>query len=187
MSELAELFDDVLDLFSEDVRSGSVLNSYAVFKSHVEDNLPPEALTDIKALLGADEDDEDDEDVEGGGFLRVIYDERFKPADPDDDEETFGDFGRRLLCEICERLTKLTRHHLFPKQLHSKLEHKVSATELYKTITICRMCHSTVHRLFSNDELAEDFHSLESLMSTPQMQKYAGWASKQKGGDKRVK
>jgi len=178
---VSDLFEEVVFLFREDVSDGSVAKSFKTFREYIVDNLPEDCLQSLKCLLGVDEDENEDTDA----FLRDIYAERFEPQ-VDDDDEVNNPFGSALLCEICERHTKLTRHHLYPKQLHGKLEGRVPANLLHSTINICRMCHSTVHRLYTNDELAASYNTLDSLMATDSMAKYAKWASRLKGGDKRV-
>ena len=176
--DVEALFEEVCSLFEDDVRDGATKTAEA-FCRLVEDNMPFDALEELKQIMG----------VEDGGdessFITDIFDERWGSEDAGTGEE--GETICRLLCEICERYTKLTRHHLYPRQLHAKLASRVPAAELSRTISICRMCHATVHRLFSNDELAASYHTLETLMDTEAMEKYAKWASKQKGaGDRRV-
>lgn len=77
----------------------------------------------------------------------------------------------------------LTRHHLIPRELHQQIAKKKGYTQefLNKTISICRMCHSTVHRFYTNRELANTYNTLEILMSEEKMIKYAKWASTQIG------
>ena len=88
-------------------------------------------------------------------------------------------------CLVCERATSLTRHHVFPKETHKTLLKKgFVETELAETIAICKMCHRTIHRFFSNDLLASDYYSLELLLSDEKFFKYAKWAGKQKSVDK---
>lgn len=50
-------------------------------------------------------------------------------------------------CELCERLTRVTAHHLRPKEMHQRLLKKgFTREELAKCAMICRPCHSAVHR-----------------------------------------
>ena len=175
--DVEALFEEVCSLFEDDVRDGATKTAEAFCKL-VEDNMPFDALEELKQIMGVEEGDE-------SSFITDIFDERWGSEDAGTGEE--GETICHLLCEICERYTKLTRHHLYPRQLHAKLASRVPAAELSRTISICRMCHATVHRLFSNDALAASYHTLETLMDTEAMQKYAKWASKQKGaGDRRV-
>ena len=53
---------------------------------------------------------------------------------------------------------------------------------LSKTCNICRPCHSTVHKLHSEMELAESFSTIDKLLEDQELLKYAKWASKQKAG-----
>ena len=53
---------------------------------------------------------------------------------------------------------------------------------LSKTCNICRPCHSTVHKLHTEMELAESFSTIDKLLEDQELLKYAKWASKQKAG-----
>ena len=75
-------------------------------------------------------------------------------------------------CALCGRLTPARyaeKHHLVPR---SK-----GGTE---TIDVCNACGDQVHRLFSNKELAERFHTVAALKSDPRMQKWIRWVRKQR-------
>eukprot|EP00210_Caulerpa_lentillifera_P003730 g3563.t1 len=83
-------------------------------------------------------------------------------------------------CEICERVIPLTRHHLIPRTLHQKLKKKGYQREaLNQTISICRCCHSAVHRFHSIKDLAFNFNTIDKLMKSEAILKHALWASKQ--------
>ena len=53
---------------------------------------------------------------------------------------------------------------------------------LSKTCNICRPCHSTVHKLHSEMELAESYSTIDKLMEDEELLKFCKWASKQKAG-----
>ena len=53
---------------------------------------------------------------------------------------------------------------------------------LSKTCNICRPCHSTVHRLHTEIELAENFYTIDRLLDDQELLKFCKWASKQKCG-----
>jgi len=84
-------------------------------------------------------------------------------------------------CLLCEREKSLTEHHLIPKQMHKRLKKKYSKDELNKTISICRDCHSQIHKLFSEKLLALKYNTLELLKIAPGLEKFITWVRKQKG------
>ena len=53
---------------------------------------------------------------------------------------------------------------------------------LSKTCNICRPCHSTVHKLHSEVELAESYSTIDLLLLDEELLKFCKWASKQKAG-----
>lgn len=57
------------------------------------------------------------------------------------------------LCPICEERRQLTVHHLTPKQVQKLFPRSVRANSEYSA-KVCRPCHSLVHELFTNEELA---------------------------------
>ena len=84
-------------------------------------------------------------------------------------------------CSKCERQVKLTKHHLYPKETHKQMRKKgIDDFLLSQTISICRMCHSTIHRFFDNDMIANELYTLELLLNNEKYYKYARWASNQK-------
>jgi hypothetical protein len=50
-------------------------------------------------------------------------------------------------------------------------------------VYLCRPCHSAVHRVYDNRELAEEFHTLEKLMASPRV---AAWAAFNRGSKVRA-
>ena len=119
------------------------------------------------------------EDIHGDtSFLVEIWKERFDNSALDLDENM--DLIEDGCCLVCERKVRLTRHHLYPREIHRSLIKKgYDAADLNNTIAVCRLCHSTIHRFWSNEELAKSYHSLELLMADPKYYKYAKWASGQ--------
>lgn len=43
---------------------------------------------------------------------------------------------------------------------------------------ICRACHSFVHQVASNEELAKDFYTVDLLRDREDVQKFALWVGK---------
>ncbi|EXJ59588.1 hypothetical protein A1O7_03734 [Cladophialophora yegresii CBS 114405] len=81
-------------------------------------------------------------------------------------------------CEICEReWVPMTYHHLIPKQVHAKVlkrnwhdEHQLNSVAW-----LCRACHSFVHRMASNEELARDWYTVDLICQREDVQKWAQW------------
>ena len=79
-------------------------------------------------------------------------------------------------CEICGREhLPLTYHHLIPRQIHAKVVkrgwHK--DWELNKVAWLCRACHSYVHKVATNEELAKEYYDVELLLEREDVQKFA--------------
>ena len=87
---------------------------------------------------------------------------------------------RTSACELCERdWIPLTYHHLIPRSSHIKALKRGWAEEweLNKVAWLCRACHNCVHRIESNDSLAEDWNSLEKLSGREDVQSFVKWVS----------
>ncbi|KAK1917144.1 hypothetical protein P3342_011989 [Pyrenophora teres f. teres] len=73
---------------------------------------------------------------------------------------------RTTACELCSRdWVPLTYHHLIPKQAHARVLKRGWHTEdkLNSVAWLCRACHSFVHRLAGNEELAKSFYTVELI------------------------
>ncbi|QIX00527.1 hypothetical protein AMS68_006044 [Peltaster fructicola] len=84
-------------------------------------------------------------------------------------------------CEICYRTQlPLTYHHLIPRGVHEKVVKRGwhAEWELNKVAWLCRACHSFVHRIATNEELAKSLYSIELLLAREDVQKWAIWASR---------
>ncbi len=89
-------------------------------------------------------------------------------------------------CELCARTQlPLTRHHLIPLARHNKTRtqrHFSRAAMKTDIALLCRPCHSQVHRLFDNHELASYYHSVERLQAHSDIQKFINWVKKRPAG-----
>ena len=105
-----------------------------------------------------------------------IWKERFEKKDSlDEDNDEMIECGE---CLLCERNVKLTRHHLIPRETHKNMLKKGKTRDLLnKTIPVCRLCHSAIHRFFSNTELACEYNTYEKLMEDERVFRFARWAS----------
>ena len=103
-------------------------------------------------------------------------------------------------CEICERSwVRLTYHHLIPRSVHAKVLKKKWHPEsmLNSVAWLCRWvdcvnpdlgvakvpgrpCHSAVHHVASNEDLARSFHTVDLLLERGDIQKWKGYISRQK-------
>mmetsp|Transcript_7058 Transcript_7058/g.22671 ORF Transcript_7058/g.22671 Transcript_7058/m.22671 type:complete len:427 (-) Transcript_7058:224-1504(-) len=112
--------------------------------------------------------------------------------------ESEADVAESHECRICRRAIKLTFHHLIPRETHSSLLKKNRLVDpiedLYQRfgkdksrrawlgshgIMICRACHSQIHRLAPNRELAFALNTLEKLLANPAIMKWRAWAARQ--------
>jgi hypothetical protein len=85
---------------------------------------------------------------------------------------------RKSACEICERdWIPLTYHHLIPRGVHAKVLKRGWHEEhiLNSVAWLCRACHSFVHRMASNEELARNWYTVESICERDDVQKWAQW------------
>ncbi|KIP04889.1 hypothetical protein PHLGIDRAFT_75151 [Phlebiopsis gigantea 11061_1 CR5-6] len=94
---------------------------------------------------------------------------------------------RTTECEICERAVPLTYHHLIPREVHARaLKKKWHPEEMLNSVAwLCRPCHSTVHRVASNEELARSWYTVEFLLEREDIQRWRAYASKQRFGVRR--
>ncbi|KAJ7075309.1 hypothetical protein B0H15DRAFT_792009 [Mycena belliarum] len=90
-------------------------------------------------------------------------------------------------CEICEREIPLTYHHLIPRATHAKALKKKwhPASMLNAVAWLCRPCHTVVHQIATNEELARSYHSVDLLLEREDIQRWGKYASKQRFGVRR--
>ena len=63
--------------------------------------------------------------------------------------------SQKHICELCRRdVSTITEHHLVPLQKGGKK---------FETVYLCPTCHTQIHALFTNRELAARFNTLEAL------------------------
>lgn len=81
-------------------------------------------------------------------------------------------------CEICDRdWIGLTYHHLIPRAVHAKVLKRGWHPEakLNDVAWLCRACHSFVHRMAGNEELAREWWSVERILEREDVQRWRGW------------
>ena len=73
-------------------------------------------------------------------------------------------------CPICDRPMLEGRfvdeHHLIPKSKNGRYTDK---------ITVHRICHSKIHSIWSEAELASYFHTVDRILENEDMQKFVKW------------
>lgn len=138
----------------------------------------------------------------GDGVFGVLFLEYGKPQDTpvdsirlmemvvdDEEAEEALQLGK---CEMCDREKLLTFHHLIPKDAHSTYLKKRLPPGIegeptrhflntYGTM-ICRQCHSFVHRIAPNSELAKEYNTLQKIMDEPSVQAWVKWVGGQDHG-----
>lgn len=183
---LSELLEDTVRLAEEERKTDRL----SEFTSFIQEMLPADILSALEETAG------------GASFIEDIWAERFEgraseasatadvmgSVEGGEDGEILGED----CCLVCERVMRLTRHHLIPRQTHHSIQKKnkskkeaaeiITKEQCNQTIAICRLCHSTIHRLFTNIELARTYNTLEALLSDERFFKYAQWASKLANG-----
>ena len=80
---------------------------------------------------------------------------------------------RRLkICPLCAREIPArleSKHHLVPK-----LKGGAHGT----VVVLHRACHSKIHAVFTEAELARTFDTIEKILGNPEMDKFAKWIAK---------
>ncbi|MFL6215224.1 MAG: HNH endonuclease [Blastocatellia bacterium] len=92
---------------------------------------------------------------------------RARPKPPALQPVTISDDERA--CELCLRhVSGISRHHLVPRSEGGTA-----------TVSLCAVCHSMLHRFFTNRTLARELNTIEALRRTPEVQRYLAWVRKQ--------
>lgn len=85
---------------------------------------------------------------------------------------------RTDFCELCEReWIPTTYHHLIPRSTHAKAIKRGWHPEekLNSVAWLCRACHSFVHHIESNEELAKNWYTMELLRGRDDVQDWVKW------------
>ena len=195
----SQLFEETIQLAEEE----DAISDSAIFARFIVEMIPAEMLDDLKALAGVGDNDKSNSsptidtagnknflissavDASTFRFLEDVWSERFEERTLDSDLENVEHETNSYDCELCDRIIQTTRHHVYPKETHDWLRKKnesvYNVSELRKTVALCRMCHSAIHRFYTNRELATEYHSLELLLESDQVCKFAKWASSMQG------
>jgi hypothetical protein len=86
---------------------------------------------------------------------------------------------RASACELCARSwIPLTYHHLIPRSVHPKALKKgwvAGEWELNKVAWLCRACHTFVHHIETNEELARKWSTVEVLAGREDVRNFVQW------------
>ena len=72
-----------------------------------------------------------------------------------------------VVCPLCDRPippSQRDAHHLVPKSRGG-----------VQTAWLHRICHRQIHALFSETELARDYHRVDALREHPEMARFLAW------------
>ena len=85
-------------------------------------------------------------------------------------------------CELCGRtMASLTQHHLIPRTRHrnKRVQKEFKRSEmLMRILWVCRPCHSHIHTILSEKELAISFNNRTALLQHPDIQRFVEWIRK---------
>ena len=62
------------------------------------------------------------------------------------------------------------------------ITHDSVRSYLFKVCLLCRQCHSAVHRIHTETELATEYNTIDKLFGDEELLKFGKWASKQRPG-----
>ena len=74
-------------------------------------------------------------------------------------------------CPLCGRALvpgpSVNEHHMMPRSHRGR-----------DTVTMHRICHSKIHTVFSEQELARYYHTAERLLENEEIRKFVSWVKK---------
>jgi len=83
----------------------------------------------------------------------------------------------KCTCPICKRECggEMEYHHLKPVTFKSRTKEVHNPDNL---ILIHKACHQKIHATFSEKELLQYYHTVDRIVSHPQIEKFANWVQK---------
>ncbi|NIP29502.1 MAG: HNH endonuclease [Candidatus Dadabacteria bacterium] len=77
------------------------------------------------------------------------------------------------ICLICRRKLEqpFDKHHIIPKSKGGK-----------KTILIHRICHSKIHSVLTENQLKNNYNTVEKIVSVPEINEFIKWVSNKPPG-----
>lgn len=89
-------------------------------------------------------------------------------------------------CELCGRNgVRTTRHHLIPRRTHriKRIRKRFDRDDrLGRILYVCRPCHSHIHAVLGEKELAEAYNTKTDLLDHPEIAQFAGWIADKPAG-----
>ena len=71
-------------------------------------------------------------------------------------------------------------------EMPTSINHDSVRAYLSKVCLLCRQCHSAVHRIHTEMELATEFNTIDKLFCDEEILKFGKWASKQRPGKYKI-
>lgn len=91
-------------------------------------------------------------------------------------------------CELCGRGgLELTKHHLIPRMRHrnKQVQRRFSRENMQQqVIWVCRPCHTNLHCMISEKELAVHFNTRDRLLAHPGVARFVTWIQTKPAGFK---
>jgi len=109
------------------------------------------------------------------------------PLSPDSGTHVLSPPPKPSGCELCQRASPLTKHHLIPRTLHNKPRYQKRHSReerLTAIVWLCHPCHKHIRRLYSERELADRLASLEALMNDADIRAFVDWLATKPAGFK---
>lgn len=82
-------------------------------------------------------------------------------------------------CALCGRRgVRTTRHHLIPRRTHrlKRIRKRFErADRLGRILRVCRPCHSHIHAVLTERELAETYNTRQDLLAHPEITQFVSW------------
>jgi len=77
------------------------------------------------------------------------------------------------ICPLCKRPIGRNKngnkHHLHPKSKGGKSD---------DVVVLHKICHDKIHSVFTNKELADQYNTIDALLTHPDIQKFVKWVKK---------
>ena len=91
----------------------------------------------------------------------------------------------RGCCQLRERQTFLTLHHLIPRKLHRRnwFRKHYTRDELQRVVALCRDCHRGLHKLYDEMKLGKSYNSLDKLRADEAVMKHVQWVARRRVAD----
>lgn len=93
------------------------------------------------------------------------------------DVEWFVAPEKEQTCAACGCQGPLTLHHLVP-QVKCRDKYRKTKDEESNHVMLCRPCHDQVHAIWSENELRDNYNTLEKLLAAPEFSKFVAWKKK---------